>query len=462
MLFQTSIGIYIKEDCITIVCLKGSFKGVKLAACKIHSLENEIPLKERLKIIRDLTKDFIKQNKIASPNIFLGIPRELTIFRNIEFPLAVKENLRSTMTYEMEKYIPISVDNIYFDCQVVTEDKTGNRLGVLLVAAKKETISPFLELAELLGNGISGIEICSTAMANYFSSDPETASEKEYAFIYPDNGSLELCIIKEKLLAYSVLIRAEGDGKDIPGFIMEKLKPFIAARGKEEDTLKLVYCAASSENGLLEQLKAEDDIDAYPVKLSGTGIPSCDLLPAFGLALKGLRKVPAKINLLPQHLRKKLNKNAYYLMIVLAGLAILTCLIWGGSRLMRQRFILNSLNAEIKVLVSEAENIDRIKARSREIGDRIDYLNTVLLGKVPFIDLLRELSRIIPESAWIQNLKYSDNGLQLDGHAASASELIPLLEDSPLFEEAGFLSTITKGNDGKEKFKIGLKISSQH
>ena len=129
---------------------------------------------------------------------------------------------------------------------------------------------------------------------------------------------------------------------------------------------------------------------------------------------------------------------------------------------MRQRFILNSLNAEIKVLVSEAENIDRIKARSREIGDRIDYLNTVLLGKVPFIDLLRELSRIIPESAWIQNLKYSDNGLQLDGHAASASELIPLLEDSPLFEEAGFLSTITKGNDGKEKFKIGLKISSQH
>ena len=462
MLFQTSIGIYIKEDCIAIACLKGSFKGVKLAACKIHSLANEIPLKEKLKIISDLTKDFIKQNKIASPSIFLGIPRKLTIFRNIEFPLAVKENLRSTMTYEMEKYVPLSVDNIYFDCQVVTEDKAGNRLEVLLVAAKKESISPFLELAELLGNGISGIEICSTAMANYFSCDPGTAAEKEYAFIYPDNGGFELCIIREKLPAFSRLIQAEGDDNYIHGFIMEKLKPFTDARGKEEDNLKLVFCGASSENGLLEQLKAEDSIDAYPVKLSGTGIPSCDLLPAFGLALKGLRKVPVQINLLPSHLRKKLNKNAYYLMIILAGLAILTCLIWGGSRLMQQRLILNSLNAEIKLLVSEAENIDRIKARSREIGDRIDYLNTALLGRIPFIDVLKELSRIIPASAWIQNLKYTQNGLQLDGYAASASELIPLLEASPLFKEAGFLSTITKNKDGKEKFKIGLKISSHH
>lgn len=461
MLFQSSIGIDIKKSSVAMVHLKGSFKGVKLGACKIHSLEKNSLLKEKLKIISELVKDFIKNNKITSSNIYLGIPREFAILKNIEFPLAVKENLRSTLTYEMDKYLPLPLDDIYFDCQIVNEDKENKRLNVLLVAAKKETISPYMEFSDLLREGISGIEISSSALTNYFSCDPVISAEKGYAFIFSNNGYLELGVVKNKCLVYSRSVKALENNEDIHSIIIEALKPFADVLKNNDGGVKLAFCTSDLNDDALNGFKAKKGFDAYQVELAGTGIKSMDLVTAYGLALKGLCKVPVQINILPDQLRKKLSKAGYYIMMALAGIAILTGLTWGGSRFMRQRFILNNLNVEIKRLVSEAENIDRIRTSSKEIEEKIDYFNTVLLGRVPFLEVLKELSRVIPETAWVQALTFSEKGLKLDGHAKSASELIPLLEDSPLFKDVAFLSTITKSGDGKEKFKIGLKISSQ-
>ena len=58
-----------------------------------------------------------------------------------------------------------------------------------------------------------------------------------------------------------------------------------------------------------------------------------------------------------------------------------------------------------------------------------------------------------------EQFEFSDKGVQIEGDAESASELIPLLEISPLFKDVAFLSSITKSKDGKERFRIGLKIN---
>jgi general secretion pathway protein L len=77
---------------------------------------------------------------------------------------------------------------------------------------------------------------------------------------------------------------------------------------------------------------------------------------------------------------------------------------------------------------------------------------------LPALNILKDLSRRIPEGAWVRKFDFSDKGVQIEGHADSASELIPLLETSPLFKDVAFLSPITKSKDGKERFRIGLKI----
>lgn len=391
---QNSLGIDIKDDSVAIAFLKTSLKGIKLAVHEIYSLEKESALKDKLGIVSGLVADFMRENRISSADIFLGIPGNLTISRDIEFPLAVKENLRSVLRYEMEKYVPLPADDVLFDYQILSEDKGKNQLKILMLVAKKSDISPYLDLSGILPKGISGIETSSTALANFMSYKQGTDSS-----------------VSDK---------------------------------KFSDFLR----------------RAKEPADLFPVELSGTGIPSSDLVPAFALALKGLwKKAPLQINLVPAELRKRPGKAGWYAMIVAIVAVILAGLAWGGSHMIRQRLILKQLNADMKRLASDVADIDRIHRNFEELEERRGYLNTLRQGRVSGLDVLRELTQVIPETAWVRDFTFSEKGMQINGYADSASELIPLLEASPLFKDVGFLSTISKDKKyDKERFKIGFKV----
>ena len=458
MLFQTGLGIDIQDNCVSIVYLKGSFKGVKLAAHAIHSLEKEGTVKEKLGIIARLVRDFMGKNRIPSTEIFLGVPRDTAILRYIELPLAVKENLREALRYEMEKYVPISSEDLYFDYQVLSEDKVNNRLKLLLIVVKKSLIDPYFDLRNRLDVGISGVEITSTAMANYFSCKPDTPKGDAYAFVYLRDGNLELNLVKERLLNYSKSVRVAETKGNLHSLILQELKPLREVLG-QHGRLEAAFCGPDTGNELLNRLREEGDLDVRPVDLSGTTVPSCVLIPAYGLALKGIQKAPMEINLLPVELRKKPSKVGCYTMFVLAGMVVLSVIAWGGGNIVRQKFDLNQLNVEIKRLDGEIANIERIQTKCKELEDLIDYLNAYRGGRMPTLNILKDLSLRIPEGAWVHKFDFSDKGVQIEGHADSASELIPLLETSPLFKDVAFLSPITKSKDGKERFRIGLKIN---
>ena len=305
MFFQTSVGINIESDRLSIAYLKASLKGLHLAAHAVYSLKKEDPAGEKAEAIRKFVGEFLRENRISSADIFLGIPRDLTILRYIELPIAVKENLRETLRYEMEKYVPLPVDEIYFDCQIIREDKEANKLKILLVVVKKELIDPYLDLSNRSGTGISGIEINSTAIANYLSYKPNTPNGDTCAIVCLGNGYLELNLVRKKFLNYSRCVEVDKKSGSLHSLILEELRLLRKALGQEQGRLEVVFCGPDTDS-VIELIREGEDTGLRPVKLSGTGIASDDVLaPACGLALKGIQKVPMDINLLPVNLRKK-------------------------------------------------------------------------------------------------------------------------------------------------------------
>jgi Tfp pilus assembly protein PilN len=67
--------------------------------------------------------------------------------------------------------------------------------------------------------------------------------------------------------------------------------------------------------------------------------------------------------------------------------------------------------------------------------------------------VLRELTEILPSDAWITYLAFDAKGVELTGQAGAASNLIPLLENSPKLERVEFASPVTRGRD-REQFRI--------
>ena len=143
---------------------------------------------------------------------------------------------------------------------------------------------------------------------------------------------------------------------------------------------------------------------------------------------------------------------------VLSGLFILSILAWGGSNILHQKRVSEKLDSEIKQLGTEVASINRTQTKLKGLEDKIDALNALRQRHVPALSVLRDLSKELPEGAWLDRLAITDKGGEIEGSADSASKLIPLLAASPLLKDVAFLSPITKGKDGKERFRIGFKM----
>jgi general secretion pathway protein L len=145
-------------------------------------------------------------------------------------------------------------------------------------------------------------------------------------------------------------------------------------------------------------------------------------------------------------------------MFILASMALLGALTWGGGNVLRHHWALESLDGELQQLRSKMKKIEQVRAQKYELENRTRSLSDLRQGSAPVLDVLKELSVRIPQDAWLKQFDFSEKGIQIRGEAVSASNLIPLLEASPMFKNVAFLSAITKGQNGKENFRVGLSL----
>lgn len=101
--------------------------------------------------------------KLSSNRAVLGIPTTRTFSRTFSMPVDKKSNLKDAVNLEVEQYIPMPLDALYVDHQIVKQTKKD--LTVLMCAAPKRTIDPLLSIAQQCGIEISMIEPNMNAIA---------------------------------------------------------------------------------------------------------------------------------------------------------------------------------------------------------------------------------------------------------------------------------------------------------
>jgi general secretion pathway protein L len=75
------------------------------------------------------------------------------------------------------------------------------------------------------------------------------------------------------------------------------------------------------------------------------------------------------------------------------------------------------------------------------------------------IQVLEELTRVLPDDTWVQTLDIKGKELQIQGETASSVRLIGLFEQSSVFKDSSFRSPLTKGQvSGTERYQLALQI----
>jgi len=149
-------------------------------------------------------------------------------------------------------------------------------------------------------------------------------------------------------------------------------------------------------------------------------------------------------NLLPPDARSKQGwmRNAVNWLLLLALLALLAMAlvvpIW------EKRSIVTGLSQHLEVLRREAKEILDLRDK---LDTNIHSARYVLdkRRKTPrVVDVLDELTELIPDDTWVEQLELRDGNLQLRGESALATALLEKLEGSEFFAGVGFRSPLVQ------------------
>lgn len=98
----------------------------------------------------------------------------------------------------------------------------------------------------------------------------------------------------------------------------------------------------------------------------------------------------------------------------------------------------------------------------RDLEARVEQHNYLLekrLASPPVIQIMEELTHILPDDTWIQLFDLKGKKLQIQGETGSSPRLIGLFEKSSLFSEASFSSGLFKGQlPGTERYQLEIQL----
>jgi Tfp pilus assembly protein PilN len=236
---------------------------------------------------------------------------------------------------------------------------------------------------------------------------------------------------------------------------------------------KLIYTGdTSSMPGVIDELEAMIREKSLAVnqmfKFAGDvqGVEMNGLSSSVGACFAGLGIGTYKFNLLPHKGDYEIKKIAPLATKIFLVLVVLLTLGVFATDAVKQKKALQVMDNSLK---KNEPVINEIKSMTEDISTlrkHSDLLHSIRSNEIT-LEVLTELANVLPKEAWVTNLNFKgfeikskkkDGGeLIINGYADSSSSLIPLLEDSPLFEKVEFVGPIKKTKN-KEQFKLSAKI----
>jgi type IV pilus assembly protein PilM len=102
-------------------------------------------------------------------NVALSVGGYSVIVKKINVQSMPEEQLQETISVEAEQYIPFDISDVNLDFQIVGENESNpNQMNVLLVAAKKEMVNDYVNLAQMAGLNPCIIDVDSFALQNIY------------------------------------------------------------------------------------------------------------------------------------------------------------------------------------------------------------------------------------------------------------------------------------------------------
>lgn len=269
------------------------------------------------------------------------------------------------------------------------------------------------------------------------------------------NNYMECIVLlpKDSVLVKSLSLPSAGEKNlnDILGFEMDRQTPFtpdqvyfdsvITSSEAHEDKISLdLYVVTRS---FLDKVLA--DLKQWPLKINSVTLGAGD--------------VPGKINFLPLEARATNNSKINPLTLATCVTAFILIIAALYVPLFHKQGVLEELERQVNESRALAREVEPLITERENILKRTMFLDEKKRNTISVIEILNELTNLLPDNTYLNRLTIRENEVQIHGESDTATSIIQLLENSDYFENAQLRSPVTKNNaTDKERFHFSATL----
>jgi general secretion pathway protein L len=387
--------------------------------------------------------------RIAARAVALGLSRATVSVKPIELPRAGRE-MREMVRFELERHLPFPSDDAPFDFLPLPggSPAAGPSAPVLVLAADRRVVEGAIRIAQEAKLRPRSV----TVAAHDLLALVRPTRAQPVVWTHRTGNATDLLLLLGPRLVLSRRVVSTDDA-----VILDEIRrSFSVARWRGCEALWVSGDTGAPATGSpLTELGVPISEPPYTrearrrlasVEDNARGAAALAIAVALGRRGRPLDLIPPSLR--PRRLTREQGATLGVLAVTI--LLSLAALLVPGYVEQRR---LDAVNATIGRLDGEVRAVERTVRdldRKRKLLAAIEALPASGLRPLP---LLREVTDLLPADAWLTTLSLESKGLEMTGQAATASALIPLLEDSPRFQRVEFASPVTRGRD-KEQFRI--------
>ena len=148
-------GLDIGTNAVRVVQLSRSGSGWNLVHYGYAPVDSKISASdspEAKRRLGEVIMTAVGQSGIKTPNVAIGLPSSKTFTTIIDVPKVSEQELRATMKYQVDQYIPMAIDEAKVDWALLGDSlRAQNQYEVLLTSTAKSYAEERLEFIEDLG-----------------------------------------------------------------------------------------------------------------------------------------------------------------------------------------------------------------------------------------------------------------------------------------------------------------------
>ncbi len=395
----------------------------------------------------------------AKPEISLSIPKAWTIVTTAEFPSTVKESLADVVSYELDRLTPLAADEAYYDYRIVAEEK--DRISLLITATRSDVIDRYIEALKDSGVAVNSVMVSLSGigtLCRYINQQPDAV------YLETSNKGYEGALFLDGAISRSFTgIFAASDDKSRVDAITKELEPLKETLSNRQGPVQAVLSLDGASPAFREMLKINMGmpfkvLGETDLRLKVSGDPKEVPYVAIGGVLESLWPKTKGLNLLSKG-RHEIPKTPKALTaLLLAG--ILTALsLYIVSPVWVEGKRLKVIERNIALRKDDVRKVEALKKETGALAAEISMIEGFKTAKPMVLNMLKELTELLPRSAWLTRARIGESTVEIEGYAASATALLPKLESSKYFQKVEFASpTFRDIRMDADRFVIKMEI----